>query len=104
MREILVDIALIAACALALTAAIGLLRFPDIYTRAHAATKPQNLGMLMVLIGVAISIADQLGMIVLIFGFQLATAPVAANMVARAAYRINAGRQDKLYIDEYADE
>ena len=34
---------------LALTAAIGVVRFPDTLSRMHAATKPQVLGLLLVL-------------------------------------------------------
>ena len=36
---------------LALTAAIGVVRFPDTLSRMHAATKPQVLGLLLVLTG-----------------------------------------------------
>lgn len=104
MRELVVWIVLLLACSFALTAAIGLLRFPDIFTRAHSGTKPQNLGMLLMLIGLAVSTGHQAGIIALVFGFQLATAPVAANMVARAAYRSGSGRKDAMYADEYAEE
>ena len=37
--------------ALCLTAAIGLLRFHDVPTRLHAATKPQVLGIILLLLG-----------------------------------------------------
>ena len=36
---------------LALTAAIGVVRFPDTLSRMHAASKPQTLGLLLVLTG-----------------------------------------------------
>lgn len=104
MRDLVVWIVLLSASAFALTAAIGLLRFPDTFTRAHSGTKPQNLGMLLMLIGLAISTGHQAGIIALVFGFQLATAPVAANMVARAAYRSGTARKDVMYADEYAEE
>ena len=80
---------LIAGAALCLLAAIGLLRFPDLLSRMHAATKPQVLGVLLVLIGVAVSLRSlpALGMIVLVGVFQLITAPVASQMMARAATR-----------------
>ena len=41
---------------LCLTASIGLLRFPDVVTRLHAATKPQVLGMLIIAIAVAVGL------------------------------------------------
>ena len=52
---------------LALTAAIGVVRFPDTLTRMHAATKPQVLGLLLVLAGAAIRLRGNVdvGMVIL---------------------------------------
>ena len=74
---------------LCLTAAIGLLRFRDLLTRMHAATKPQVLGVLLVLGGVALSKESGLhvGMLLLIGVFQMLTIPVGAHMVGRAGFR-----------------
>ena len=74
---------------LCLTAAIGLLRFKDLLTRMHAATKPQALGVLVVLTGVALSKEGGLhiGMLLLIAAFQMLTIPVGAHMAARAGFR-----------------
>ena len=41
---------------LCLTAAIGLLRFRDVPTRLHAATKPQVLGLLLICLAIALSL------------------------------------------------
>ena len=38
--------------------ALGLVRFPDVLARMHAATKPQVFGLLLVLLGVGFSIRD----------------------------------------------
>ena len=53
--------------ALALTAAIGVVRFPDTLSRMHAATKPQVLGLLLVLVGAAIRLRGNVdvGMLIL---------------------------------------
>ncbi|WFE55007.1 monovalent cation/H(+) antiporter subunit G [Micromonospora sp. WMMD1155] len=93
---------LIAGALLALAAAIGVLRFPDALSRMHAATKPQVLGVLLLLLGIALRLrsGSDLGMLLLVAVFQLATAPVAAQMIGRAAYR--AGRLDRSLLD--ADE
>ena len=74
---------------LCLTAAIGLLRFPDLLTRMHAATKPQVLGVLLVLLGVGLSKQGglHLGMLLLVGVFQMLTIPVGAHMVGRAGFR-----------------
>ena len=72
---------------LALTAAIGVLRFPDTLSRMHAATKPQVLGLLLVLAGAAIRLRGNVdvGMVVLTGLFTVITAPVVANRVGQLA-------------------
>jgi multicomponent Na+:H+ antiporter subunit G len=91
---------------LCLAAGVALVRFPDLLSRMHAATKPQVLGVLLLLAGVALRLrtSSDIGMVVLVAVFQLTTAPVAAQMVGRAAYR--SGRVDRslLDVDELADE
>ena len=72
-----------------LLATVGLLRFPDGYTRSHAAGKAATLGICGVLLGAAIGLGSTgalaragLAMAFLFFGI-----PVAAQLVARAAFR-----------------
>ncbi|WP_026181368.1 monovalent cation/H(+) antiporter subunit G [Demetria terragena] len=74
---------------LCLAAAVGLVRFPDLLTRMHSGTKPQVLGTLLVLLGLALRLREPLdiGMIFLISLFQLLTVPVGSHMIGRAAYR-----------------
>nr|WP_221441644.1 monovalent cation/H(+) antiporter subunit G [Jiangella mangrovi] len=93
---------LLAGCALSLIAAIGLIRFPDLFSRMHAGTKPQVLGLLLILVGVGLRLRDwtDVGMLLAVAMFQLLTAPVAAHMIGRAAYRRGAVRQDTLLVDE----
>ena len=92
----------LAGSALALTAAIGVVRFPDTLSRMHAATKPQTLGLLFVLAGAAIRLRGNadVGMILLTGMFTLITAPVVANRVGQLAYREENVRDDLLTIDE----
>lgn len=87
---------------LALTAAIGVVRFPDTLTRMHAATKPQVLGLLLVLAGAAIRLRSNadVGMVILTGLFTLITAPVVANRVGQLAYREQNIRHDLLTRDE----
>jgi multicomponent Na+:H+ antiporter subunit G len=71
-----------------LVAAIGMLRMPDLPMRMHAATKAGTLGAALLLLAVALAYGDMgvtmraLATIVFLF----LTAPVAAHMIARAAY------------------
>ncbi len=87
---------------LALVAGIGLVRFPDLLARMHAATKPQVLGLILMVVGLAIDLrsAPVLGTLLLVIMFQLITAPVAAHMVGRAGYRTGKIRSDLLVRDE----
>ncbi|GAA2714392.1 monovalent cation/H(+) antiporter subunit G [Micromonospora olivasterospora] len=95
---------LVAGGLLSLAAGIGVLRFPDVLDRLHAATKPQVLGVLLLLAGLALRLrtSADLGMILLVAVFQLATAPVAAQMVGRAAYRSGRVNRDLLDADDLA--
>jgi len=91
---------------LCFAASVGLVRFPDVLTRMHAATKPQTLGLLFVVVGVAFSLQNlqALGILLLVVVLQLLTAPVAAHMVGRTAYRTGQVRSDLLTEDDLADD
>lgn len=80
---------LFAGALLCLAAAIGLLRFRDLLSRMHAATKPQVLGVLLVVLGLGLRLRSPLdiGMLLLVALFQLLTVPVSGHMVSRAAFR-----------------
>lgn len=104
--DILAGVFLILGSLLSLTAAVGLLRFPDVLSRLHAATKPQVLGLLFILIGAGLRLGApaDIGILLVIGAFQLITSPVAAHMVGRAAYRAGQIRADLLRVDELAPE
>jgi len=72
-----------------LVAAIGLVRFQDIYSRMHAASKPQFLGLMFVLVGVGLESWEWRWIVltVVVLILQFLTAPVASHMVGRAVYR-----------------
>jgi multicomponent Na+:H+ antiporter subunit G len=87
---------------LALIASIGILRFPDVLTRMHSATKPQVLGLLLILLGLALRLRDPaaMGLLALVAMFQLVTSPIASHMVGRASFRAGQVRRDLLVVDE----
>ena len=91
-------------CFLCFAAALGLLRFPDVVSRMHAATKPQTLGLILLAAGVEVSLRtwSSLGTLVLIAALQLATAPVSAHLVGRTVYRTDQLRHDLLARDDLA--
>jgi multicomponent Na+:H+ antiporter subunit G len=86
--DVVVSVLLIAGSLLALIAAVGLHRFPDLFCRMHAATKPATLGMLCiaVAVGIAVPVQGSVVKLLLVVVLQFLTAPVAAHMVGRAAY------------------
>lgn len=72
-----------------LLAAVGVLRFPDLYTRMHAASKAGSLGTGLVFLAIALIAFDLPVVARSLFGvaFILLTAPVGAHLLARAAFK-----------------
>lgn len=96
-------IALLLGALFSVTAAIGVIRFPDALSRLHAATKPQILGLMFVVLAIALedrSWATLLALVPVIV-FQMLTAPISAHMVGRAGYRTGNFRPDTLVADEF---
>lgn len=87
--DVLGLLCLLLGAVLCVAAAVGLMRFPDLLTRMHAGTKPQILGVILVMLGVGLRTRSGLdvGMLVLITLFQMLTIPAAAHMVGRAGFR-----------------
>ncbi|WP_420112896.1 monovalent cation/H(+) antiporter subunit G [Pseudactinotalea sp.] len=104
--EWVASVCFILGCALNLIAAIGALRFPDLLSRMHAATKPQVLGLMLVMTGLAASLgSSQLTWkLLLVVMFQFMTAPVSAHMVGRSGYRTGKVRDDLLLVDELTED
>lgn len=100
------SVAFLLGCALNLIAAIGALRFPDLLSRMHAATKPQVLGLMLMMTGLAASLgSSQLTWkLLIVVLFQFMTAPVSAHMVGRSGYRTGKVREDTLVVDELTED
>lgn len=84
---------LIVGCALGglffiLVAAVGLYRLPDLYTRAHAASKSDTLGTVLSLTAVALSFGVDVAVVKIAFLilFVFVTSPTAAHAITRAAF------------------
>ena len=87
-----------------LLGAIGLLSFPDVAARLQAATKPQTLGLILILVGTAVQLGFPDALALALVGlFQTLTAPVVAQLAGRAAYRTDSIRRDTLVIDELGE-
>ena len=102
VADVLAAACLLGGALLAFAAGVGLVRFPDLLARMHSATKPQVLGLVLVLLGLALRLRSgaALWILVLIAVFQMLTSPVAAHMVGRAGYRTGKVGRDLLVVDE----
>ena len=66
---------------------LGILRFPDLYTRLHPAGKAGTAGVLSIFIGLIIysGLSPVSLRIILIAAFIVVTSPVASHAIARGA-------------------
>ena len=85
-----------------LLSALGVLRFPDLYSRMHAATKASSFGVALMLIGISIWIPTPYIIIeaLLIILFIYITAPIASHMIGRVAHLLNIKVGSEDCIDE----
>lgn len=105
VRDVLTALLLLSGVTLTLVGAIGLHRFPDVFARMHAATKPATLGLTLVVIAVAANAEypDDIVKLLLVLVLQFLTAPVGAHMVGRAAYLAGTELSEETTIDELAE-
>ncbi len=78
---------LVAGALFYLAGTIGLLRFPDALSRLHALTKADNVGLLLICLGLGIlsqSLREAL-LLLLIWLLALTAATVSAHLIARRA-------------------
>lgn len=70
-----------------LTASIGLVRLPDLYTRMHAASKAGTLGSCVVLLALAVHADDPAISLRALAGvvFFILTVPISSHLLAKAA-------------------
>ncbi|WP_104106948.1 monovalent cation/H(+) antiporter subunit G [Nocardioides sp. 616] len=106
LLDLLSAVLLLSGSFFALVAAIGVLRLPDLLSRMHAATKPQVIGLMLVVVGLALRLREPgaLGILALIVVMQMATSVVSGHMVGRASFRAGQVREDLLVVDELSGE
>lgn len=102
--EIFLSIFVVLGGFLSLLGSIGLIRFPDVYGRTHAATKSATLGVISIMIATFFFFLLVEGVfavkILLAILFVFLTAPVAAMMIGRAAYRTGVPLWEKSVQDD----
>jgi multicomponent Na+:H+ antiporter subunit G len=103
LQSIIAALLVLSGSGFALTAAVGLLRFPDLYTRMHAASKAGTLGSCVMLVALAV-FADDLSITTRALGgvaFFLLTAPVSTHLLAKAAHSSGLQLWAGSVIDDY---
>ena len=85
-------------------ASLGLVRFPDVFTRMHAAGKAGTMGISLVIISSVICFAGVdnsilIRGIVAIF-FQFLTTPTSTHLLARTSYIRNYSLTERTVVDE----
>jgi multicomponent Na+:H+ antiporter subunit G len=89
-----------------LAGTVGLLRFPDVYSRLHALTKADNLGLGFVMAGLMLQAGSAWVVLKLLLIWMLAmlAAATAAQLIARSALVADAderGRMPVRVLDEH---
>jgi multicomponent Na+:H+ antiporter subunit G len=86
-REIAILVLALGGVFFAVVAVVGLVRLPDLYTRAHSTSKSETLGAILVLTAVAIAIPGTFSTLktALLVVFMFITNPTAAHAIVRAA-------------------
>lgn len=79
---------IIASLPFFLAGTIGLLRFPDVYTRLHALGKADNVGLGLICLGLALHSGSALaaGKLLLIWLLVLVAAATGTTLIARTAH------------------
>jgi len=104
--DVVAAVLLLCGSLLAFIAGLGIVRFPDLLSRMHAATKPQVLGLMLLMTGLGIELRDFAAgvTLLLVVAFQLVTGPISAHMLSRAAYRTGKVDSSTLLVDELTED
>lgn len=92
MSDAIAAVLLVAGGFFCLVAAIGLLRLGDVFCRMHAATKAGTLGLALICLAEMLLAQgwEQFLETLFVFLFMIATAPIGAHLIGRAAFRTRA--------------
>lgn len=105
MLDWIAAVLLVAGAFFSLVAGVGMVLLPDLLARIHAAAKPQVLGLLLMLLGLACVWRSWVWVPVLLLAWvaQMVTGPVGSHIVGRTAYRTKHGRRELLERDDLAE-
>lgn len=93
------------AMTFAVVTTIGLIRFPDVYTRIHASAVVLTMSAVLFSLGIAVFVWEfYLSMKILLIGLVfLITNPLATHAIARASYRKQIACPEVKSVDDYSE-
>jgi multicomponent Na+:H+ antiporter subunit G len=106
MEEWIASVFLLAGGAFCLVAGIGVLRLSDVFSRMHAATKAGTLGLALICVAVMVKAETWLEIVeaAFVFLFMIASAPIGAHLIGRAAFRTGQPMDPRTTADPDAEE
>lgn len=89
MIDMIAVLLLVAGAFFFLAGTAGLLRFPDVYCRLHALTKADNVGLGLIVIGLALQAESWMvaGKLILIWVLVMISGATASYLIARGSLR-----------------
>jgi len=107
VAEVLAAIAMVVGTFFMVVTGIGLVRFPDVYTRIHAAGKAGTVGIALLILAPVAYFATSEPLVafrgVFAIIFQFLTTPGATYLLAHACYATNYAAHDLTQMDELKD-
>ena len=103
MKEVVVAVLCAVGVFFSLTAAVGILRMPDVYTRIQCSTKAVTMGALPILVALAVAkgpITEYGGRALVVGVLLLVVSPATSHALARAAYKTDVPMWRGAVVDE----
>jgi len=87
--DLLSAVLLLGGAAFFFAGTLGMLRFPDVYSRLHALTKGDNVGLGLTVLGLAVRAESfaVVGKLVLVWMLVLLAGATASHLIARSSLR-----------------
>jgi multicomponent Na+:H+ antiporter subunit G len=107
VAEGLAALAMVAGTFFMVVTGVGLVRFPDVYTRMHAAGKAGTVGVALLILAPSVYFATSAPFVAVRGGlaivFQFLTTPGATYLLAHACYATRYPRHGRTALDELRD-